>query len=310
MVDIIIPAYNAHETIEKTLFSILYQDNLDKINVLIVDDCSTRNYKDIVSFFSNFMNIKELTLTENKGPAVARQYGINNSQSEYIIFLDSDDILFDCNSVRTLLNKIEKGKYDIVISTFVEEIKDGFIEHNNDTIWLHGKIYRRSFLNNNKIEFNESRANEDNGFNQLILLSEPNIGHINEKTYIWCNNSKSITRKNDYEYRLKGLEGYVYNINWAIEKAIINNCDKNKIARLSYRSLITMYCYYLEFKEHKLIKLSKVLKEKSELYDIDSNQKMDIMENQLQFLYNKNTRKYLLYPSITFTQFLEEIDNV
>ena len=310
MVDIIIPAYNAHKTIERTLFSILYQENLDKINTYIINDGSTKGYSDLVKFFSNFMTIKEITLDENKGPAVARQCGINCSKSEYIIFIDSDDVFYNSYAVKKLLDEISTKNYDIVVSNFIEETTDGFIEHNNDTIWLHGKIYKRKFLNENKIAFNDSRANEDNGFNQLLFLHEPRAIFIDEKTYIWCKNNMSITRKNNYEYRLQGLEGYVYNINWAIETASSHSCNYTKIARLAYRSLIAMYCYFLEFKYLKLIKLSKILKEKSELYPLDDNQKLEIMENQLQFMYNNNTRRYLLNASITFNTFLEEIDKI
>ena len=62
MIDIIIPAYNSHNTIEQTLFSIAYQDMAKDVNVYIVDDCSKKSYNEIVKFFSNFINIKELKL--------------------------------------------------------------------------------------------------------------------------------------------------------------------------------------------------------------------------------------------------------
>lgn len=310
MVDIIIPAYNAHKTIEKTLFSILYQDYLEKINTYIVNDNSDKDYSEFVTFFSNFMNIKELVLNDNKGPGVARQYGIDHSNGEYIIFLDSDDVLSNCYAIKRLITTIQSKKSDLVISTFVEETKDILIEHHNDTIWLHGKAYRRAFLEKNNIRFNNSRANEDNGFNQLLLLHEPKITNIKEVTYIWCDNNMSITRKNNHEYQLNGLDGYVYNINWAIEMANKNHCDPTKIAQLAYRSLVTMYCYYLKFKEPKLIKTCKCLREKSKLFSLDENQKLDVMEHQIKFTYNRNTRQYILNACITFSQFLEQIDKI
>lgn len=310
MVDIIIPAYNAHKTIERTLFSILYQENLEKINTYIVNDNSDKNYREIITYFSNFMNIKELTLDKNQGPGVARQYGINHSRSEYIIFLDSDDVFENCYAVKRLLSTIQNQGCDLVISPFIEETKDEFIEHNNDSVWLHGKIYKRSFLQKHSIVFNDSRANEDNGFNQLLLLHNPKINYIKEITYIWCDNNMSITRKNNHAYRLSGLEGYVYNMNWAIEIANKHNCNTTKIGQLAYRSLVTMYCYFLKFKDQRLIKISKVLKEKSELFALDNNQKLDIMEHQIKFVYNKNTRQYILNAYITFPQFLEQIDKI
>ena len=66
MIDIIIPAYNSHDTIEKTLFSIAYQENIDDIKVYIVNDASKKNYSTEINFFKNFMSIKELVLDENR----------------------------------------------------------------------------------------------------------------------------------------------------------------------------------------------------------------------------------------------------
>ena len=48
MIDIIIPAYNAHKTIGKTLCSIMLQSRRDLVNVYIVNDCSSTNYQEFV----------------------------------------------------------------------------------------------------------------------------------------------------------------------------------------------------------------------------------------------------------------------
>ena len=103
MIDIIIPAYNAHNTIEKTLLSIVMQNICDKVKVYIVNDNSEQNYGLIIKKFEKVLNIKELVLKENKGPGYARQYGIDNSNSEYIFFIDADDVLYDCFSFNALL---------------------------------------------------------------------------------------------------------------------------------------------------------------------------------------------------------------
>ena len=72
MIDIIIPAYNAHNTIKKTLISICMQTVKDKINVYIIDDCSNEDYKEIINIFKDKINIKYYKLKENSGPGVAR----------------------------------------------------------------------------------------------------------------------------------------------------------------------------------------------------------------------------------------------
>ena len=42
MIDIIIPAYNAHKTLKKTLFTVATQDNVEDLKVYIVNDCSKK----------------------------------------------------------------------------------------------------------------------------------------------------------------------------------------------------------------------------------------------------------------------------
>ena len=70
MVDIIIPAYNAHATIENTLNSILVQYCLKDIKVYVVDDGSDKSYNDCYNKFKNKMDITMYVLPENKGPRV------------------------------------------------------------------------------------------------------------------------------------------------------------------------------------------------------------------------------------------------
>ena len=253
MIDVIIPAYNSHSTIDRTLYSIAYQDIVDRLNVYIINDCSNEDYSKQIDFFKNFMKIKELKLDKNSGPGVARKYGINNSSSEYIVFIDSDDAFYDCFSISRLYNKISANRLDVVIGNFVEEIDNSFYNHEKDTIWLHGKIYRRSFLVDNDINFNDSRLNEDNGFNQLVFLSNSKVDFLNNNVYIWSNNKNSITRKDDNLFEL--LLGYIYNITWALDLAIERKYDMAKISELSFSALVAIYCHYLRFNDLDKCKL-------------------------------------------------------
>lgn len=66
MIDIIIPAYNAHKTIEKTLNSISYQENSFLFNVYIINDASEKDYFEFIEFYKDFIKIKELKLNEKR----------------------------------------------------------------------------------------------------------------------------------------------------------------------------------------------------------------------------------------------------
>ena len=310
LINIIIPAYNAHKTIEQTLFSIAIQDMVKDIKVYIINDASDNDYNEIVKYFSQFLNIEELILDKNSGPGVARQYGLDHSNGKYIIFMDSDDVLSDFFAVNNMVNTIMNGDNDVAITTFVEEGKNQFISYENSHIWLHGKIYKREFLQKNDIRFNDSRVNEDNGFNQLLLLSNAKVAVSSRKTYIWRYNEQSITRRNNNEYRFKGLEGYSYNIIWSINCALERNYDKRKIIHSAFKFLVAMYHYYLEFielKESKQIILNSkeiyMILKKYEDY-ISDEEKISIMRMQTSQLFNGYIHKNLLFPKLTFDQFL------
>ena len=314
MIDVIIPAYNAHNTIEKTLASIAYQDNVKQLKVYIVNDASSNNYSKEVSFFKNFMDIKEISLSKNSGPGVARQYGIDNSNSEYIVFIDSDDKFYSPYALTTLYNSIEESGADVVISNFYESLDDGSkIEHEGDTIWLHGKIYRREFLNENNIRFNDTRANEDNGFNQLVLVHDSNIEYIDDYTYLWDYNENSITRMNNHEYIFGGIEGYIYNITWALDIAIKDNCDYNKIAEQAFTNLLAVYYYYIQFINEEnvdiLIKKSKRLYEIYLDYQLEEEEKLEKWENQ--YSYSTGNLEVIdkLNPPLSFEEFLLLIES-
>ena len=314
MIDIIIPAYNAHDTIEQTLCSIAYQNIANLLNVYIIDDCSKKDYSDVVSFFENFINIKLFRLPENMGPGCARQYGIDHSNSEYIVFIDADDVFADSFSIQNLYNNIKENECDLVIGNFIEESSNQFYEHNNDLTWLHGKIYKRSFLEKYNIRFNETRSNEDNGFNQLILLCEPKMVFLNSKVYIWKNNSKSITRSNNHEYQLTGLEGFAYNINYALENGLERNCNLTNISNLAFATLISEYFYYLKYYDteeiKKMLKQSKHTLELYNKFPLSEEVKETMFINQIKSSLDEEESRNILNPIISFDNYIELLKGI
>jgi glycosyltransferase EpsH len=91
IVSVIIPIYNAKHTLARCLDSLLAQ-TLKEIEILCVDDCSVDGSLDIVRAYATQDNrIRALALEENKGPAVARNLGLENAVGMYIGFVDADD---------------------------------------------------------------------------------------------------------------------------------------------------------------------------------------------------------------------------
>jgi glycosyltransferase involved in cell wall biosynthesis len=182
-IDIIIPAYNVEdEILFRCLSSIACQDVAKDLEVTIVDDASTvQNYQEVINNFLSILKINLLRYEENGGPGVARQYGLDHTQNGYITFIDADDTFNGAFALNYLRDTLESNPlYSVCIAgfdeVFTQEDEKGnksvyFYPHDNDMVWMFGKMYKRNFIDKYNIRFHEtSRANEDNGFNTTIRL--------------------------------------------------------------------------------------------------------------------------------------------
>ena len=158
-IDMIIPAYKAHNTIFKTLCSIAMQTVSDIIQVTIVNDCCPEgSYQSIIDRFKGLLDINEIILSENHGPGYARRYGIEHTSCPFIMFADADDTYMGSFTISEFYYQIQKLKDNVIFSNFIEQHKNGFITRSADIIWVFGKMYRRQFLIDNKITFTDLRA--------------------------------------------------------------------------------------------------------------------------------------------------------
>ena len=254
--DVIIPAYNAHNTIYRTLASIMIQVNKDDLNVLIVDDCSDKGYAEFVEYYSKYYSISEIRMEENGGPGVARQIGIDNTESPFFTCIDADDTFAGPFVLREVLRQLEEDPKSCMISSvFIEEqeFPEGsfqYLPHQQDMVWMFGKIYRRKFINEHNIRFNKTRANEDNGFNTLIKLcanENEQIKFSADVMYNWHINLNSITRKNNCEYSYnQSFPGYTDNMIYAIIEAKKKNPFNGYIMLFSIEVMCNLYEYYIE----------------------------------------------------------------
>ena len=323
LVDIIIPAYNAHNTIYKCLASILEQTTLDNIKVTIVND-GGNSYKDIINMFKNYIDISEITLEENKGPGCARQYGIDNTSLPYFTCIDADDTFAGPYSIQILLKKMQDNpNSSAIIGNFAEEqgIINGslqFVQHPQDTVWMFGKLYRRSFIESYNIRFNETRANEDTGFNTIVkLCSDANapIQFISDIVYYWHMKLDSITRSNNCEYSYnQSFVGFTDNMIYAIKEAKKRKPFNGNIDLHSVQVMVNLYIYYLQtckrdprFKEQNFNYAKKYYNEIFK--DIRSKLEIEAVEEVFAREYHMRAQELLdICPAYTFFQFLDVLD--
>lgn len=89
-VSVIIPTYNRYNYLKNAIDSILEQ-TVNDLEIIIIDDASNDNTPSILRDF-NDNRIKYIRHAVNKGGSAARNTGIKESSSEYIAFLDDDDL--------------------------------------------------------------------------------------------------------------------------------------------------------------------------------------------------------------------------
>ena len=121
---IIIPAYNCIDTIERTIESISIQKLSISFETIVVNDCSDYDYSKVIDKYKDRLNIREIKTPKNGGPGVARQYGIDNSSSTYITFIDGDDYFYDDMGANgktsgnyTILDEADQKTYNDYINT-------------------------------------------------------------------------------------------------------------------------------------------------------------------------------------------------
>ena len=190
---IIIPVYQAEQTLGKTLDSILAQTCQD-YEVIIVDDGSTDGSSQVYEAYSGRLPACRIVRQKNSGVSAARNNGIQQASGKYILFLDSDDLLRK-TTLESMIRTAEEQNADLVIGNYAlfkndenPEEKKAWLKDMNSYAWLMnredvislfgdertsllgvsvwGKLYRRDLILEHGIRFPEDvNYEEDCQFN-------------------------------------------------------------------------------------------------------------------------------------------------
>lgn len=263
-VSIIVAAYNVQEYIEKCLNSLINQ-TLKDIEIIIVNDGSTDNTREKVEKIA--LNDKRVKLInkKNEGLIEARKSGLQESNGEYIMFVDGDDWIRN-DSCEMLYNKASKLNLDIVYFNLIfscgKRIKHcdiydfGVVEGEEylklvltNSIRANAvlQFIRRSFLIENKIKFlSDITYAEDLAITVSIAINNPKAGCINQPLYYYYQRPDSITKLVDE--RIFDIEK-VINI---IERELLDNCLMNKYKDEFY------FLTYLHLFYYRIVDVDKI----------------------------------------------------
>ena len=318
-IDIIVPAYKAENTINRLLASIYMQTIKDDICVYIVSDADGVDYSN--NLFKDKLNIKYLVTPQNGGAGVARQYGIDHSDNEFIIFADSDDCLASAFACELLWYNAKSKNADMVCGAFDNDFrtdnKFAVGESEHSTTWLHGKLFKRAFLYKNNIRFRENlRVNEDCYFNQLFLSYEPNAITIDKVCYSWLWTDGSLTRSTKTDNRFWVLYDYIQAAEAYIDEVCMRKMtDKPVVLKMIADDLMITYRYYNEILDTYSVDYGdKYLQRCKEYYANALSKVPQALDDELLTTSNMNVLKNVEFtsriPSVSIPQFAKMIIGV
>lgn len=255
---VIIPVYNVEKYINRCVKSILSQ-RYNNLEIILIDNGSTDRSGSICDIYANeYANIFVYHI-ENHGVGSARNFGLSKARGEFIYFVDSDDYLVGnlfaefedkltpdldllvfsyYNSFEQEMiekNRTKKilpynGSYDKY--DFSKIFKDLFLSDMLYTVW--NKIYRREFLLENNLSFEQYELGEDVRFN-LDVYREVNKIYLSQDSYYIYVIGRKGSAMSGYnpkrlQYQLQELE-LVDSLlkDWNIDSSNLDNTVKARI---------------------------------------------------------------------------------
>lgn len=262
---ILIPQYNEDDKkIKPLLDSIEMQKNVNfkkDLEVCIGNDGS--DVKLSIDFLKTYTFPIQYHYFEHTGLAGTRKQLFDISSGDYVMFCDADDMFISSIALSIILQQIKDG-FDALICDFMEEhILENdnaiYIPREDDSIFVHGKIYRREFLLENKIEWHpELREHQDSAFNVLAKTCAKKMLRIQIPIYMWHDNCDSISRKNKEYHSVNTWCAMIDSYNALIEDLK----NRGYGAQAIYYAKYCLYATYFEM-SHEIWKRENVQEKKA-----------------------------------------------
>lgn len=259
-ISVIIPLYNKEQSIERAITSVLYQTD-PYFELIIVDDGSTDNSVKIVHQFDD--ERIQLIQQTNAGPSAARNTGVQNAKTDWIVFLDGDD--------EFLPNALEHFRLLSVVHKDVDIFDCGrYIRNSQTTDLLYHPI--RGYVKNNLREC-------------FYAIISPGAGHsfIRKSLLLQFPYDERFRRYEDAELLIRLLpNSRVYSSNVPVE---IHNCiyssasnarsniQEDYVGHLDFGiggfwAKMCVFRTYMEEKEHYPQEVKKLYPDIHKRYDL------------------------------------------
>ena len=223
IISIVIPIFNAQLYLKDCLDSIVLE-NLDDIEIILVDDGSYDNSKNIAIEYANSYSCIRFFHQNNQGVFAARNNGLIHARGEYLIFLDADDYLVQ-GSIEYLISLLSKKNYDIIFfdikligkksffktNPYLPNYKTGsnvlkamFLDNPAIAGYMGGKLINTSIARQalNTFEYKDDRLElyEDCLFLFCVAIYCRTALTISKKMYVYRIHTSSMTQRKALPY--------------------------------------------------------------------------------------------------------------
>ena len=305
LLSIIVPVYNAAEYLPGCLNSMLDQElNKSDYEIVCVDDGSTDDSLEILNDYAKrFPNIKPYH-KENGGVSSTRNFAIEKSQGEYLMFVDSDDFICK-NSIKSIVDEAIKKDVDIVEWGFrsvwvgyegqtLQEPNEVILKQKSinplkasNTLWK--LMVKKDIIDNAKIKFDTRiHYGEDALFSFLVHLYAIDGKMIKTpaRVYNYRIVENSLTHKADPN-KADWAERRIENISYRIEDCeAINSDDLSKLQKKILKKRIRLF-------------VSDIVKNTLKLDENNANNELNILRS----------KSYYPYPAFSCIQEYDSQDN-
>lgn len=231
-IGILIPVYNVADYVEECIESILTQIDT-RASILIMNDASTDNSAAIIKRFENHPQVQIFDAPHNRGLSATRNALFDMAQTEYIWFIDSDDVVYE-GAYKSVMSQIEKLNSDVLCADYVslrgkKEVKkkafigkanknyinkrnsflDNIIENNSNHVW--NKVFRRQVIQD--IRFKEGLNFEDILYMTDISLKSFQYSYLKQPVIKYREREGSILKNLDKKY----VDDYLYAFTYRVE---------------------------------------------------------------------------------------------
>lgn len=267
LISVIVPIYNTEKYLVECVESIRKQ-TYSNIEIILVDDGSTDASIEICDEFAEKDSRVRVFHKENEGVAVARNFGIQQSNGQYVVIVDSDDVAVD-KMIEVLYTQIKENDADIAVGNYYiydesdgnfyyyiteadycvevlspQELIDrqaGAWKWNSTAFMLTTfKLYKKVLFDD--VSFTHGRRFDDEASTHRLFLRSKKTVFVNDNVYLYRRRSGSIMRT---EFDLSWARDLVEVFSKKISDLVLAGVDVS-VMRIRFVNLLKDYKQTLE----------------------------------------------------------------